>query len=337
MENKEKDSRTPKSYKSKSFGMFIKELIVTLIKSFLICTFLIAVLLGLSYSNVLGYIYPGIGFHPFPSKSDSDFQRALQYIQNTSLSDSSVLEKWTTPIKLRYDGKYSEKDIDALKKITESFNSVEGFPGITLVESNENVLLSYVNTGEQFERYKDLYSKDEGTTSFCTHYSKSNAIYRAGIVIYCNGLQGYRNSTVLHEFTHLIGFYNHSDLRDSILNTKGPVACMSPTDLLAFKMYYNPDIYPGATFDTIKDYYSKADITEYQFATDTEKTNEYPLMIKITGWLAAVIMLLAFSPFRKNINFLRQTVYLIAALAVCYLFFNYLINFLPDILTDLIF
>lgn len=295
--------------------------------SLVFCLIITALFLLLNITNVVGYLNPGNHFHAFPAGTDKNFDRALDLIKDCPFTQQSTLDKWTLPIKLRCEGNYTQKDTQALEEIVRAFNTVKGFPGIQMVESGENVLVSYVDRDE-LNTLRATYEVTEEDTSFCYHQTKDGRITGGAVVIFCDGLQGYRNSTVLHEFAHLIGFYSHTDQRQSILNTFGPVESLSSTDLLAFRMIYDPAVKPLDTYENIQAYYQTADIAEYSVPGGSE--SRFPEVFGYLPYLSFAVLLLAFLPVKKGVRKSVMFGRLIAALAVCFLYYYAVTEYLPD-------
>lgn len=299
------------------------------LRSFMLCVVLTLMATLLNFVKLPGYLNPGMSFSPFPIIREENFDRALTFLKEAPLRNGAKLEKWQSPIRIRYEGNPGAKDITALEQMIAGFNKIEGFPGIVLVEKDENVLLSYI-TREQFPEYQKRYDADADYTSFCKHFSKNSIIYKAAIVIYCEGLQGYRNSTVLHEMTHLMGFYNHTTLRDSILNEFGPVAGMSSTDFLALSMVYNPAITPAISYETLENYYRTVPVSAYSASPLTPSSRSFPVLLKIAFGFCIVLLLLQFPSEKKRGTALQAFVSLLFGIFVCIAFFWALRLWLPN-------
>ncbi|WNY25815.1 DUF2927 domain-containing protein [Methanolapillus millepedarum] len=218
----------------------------------------------LSQSGAFAIINPGWGFKVLNEKSSEDFDEALVFIYDTHFTKPSVsgVQKWATPIKIKVEGNPSEKDLNALNEIIAAFNTVDGFPGMQIVNSGENVKIIFT-TNENYEQIRNMYTGDSFDKSFCDFNVRNGEIYQANIIMEPGGPQGYRNSVQLHEFSHMIGFYNHVDGKTSIMNYNNPVSGMSKTDTLAFKMLYNPEIPIGMPYFRMVDYYDSMTVDEF--------------------------------------------------------------------------
>ena len=241
--------------------------VATVVSSWFAALVLFAFLLVLfqvvKSSDLADLVGLGAPFEPFPTRIPQlALQDAYDFYKDVPFGKVDRLEKWTSPIRLRVEGNFSQKDLDALKTLVARFDSVKGFPGIRFVTSGENVLVSYI-APSQYAAYKAKYKADTTDQSFCSHWSTAGVMTKAGIVIVNEGSQSYVDETVLHEFTHLVGFVNHSPMRDSILNTVGPVRSLSPVDLLAFRMYYDARVKPNMTLAQVEKAFAKADVSSF--------------------------------------------------------------------------
>lgn len=238
------------------------------IKKIISILFIILLVVGLFFIvksfNLFGYIDFGNNFNAFKGNpNNSSFEKANTFISETALKDGAKLEKWTSKIKIRIDGLPNETDKSTLNNIVENFNSIKGFPGMEIVDKEENVLISYATNDSYKELSENYDHKNSKSGSFCIHYQKNGIINKANIVIAPRSPQGFKNSEVLHEMLHLVGFYNHPSDNTSILNTKGPVSGLSDTDILSFMMIYNQDIPVGTTIINIEEYYKKTTIENF--------------------------------------------------------------------------
>jgi hypothetical protein len=126
--------------------------------------------------------------------------------------------------------------------------------------SDANVRIIYT-TKDNYERIKSQNDVDSYAKSFCRSSRIGGEIYQSVVVIEPDRpSQGYRNSIVLHEMSHAIGFYYHVSDKNSIMNDRGPVRGLSKTDTLALKMLYNSDIPIGMPYSEFADYYSSTTV-----------------------------------------------------------------------------
>ncbi|MDV0446851.1 hypothetical protein MsAg5_07100 [Methanosarcinaceae archaeon Ag5] len=218
----------------------------------------------LSQTGALASINPGWGFKALNEKSSENFDEALVFIWDTQMNDSTTsgVQKWAAPMKIKIEGDPSDKDLKALNQTIAEFNTIQGFPGMQIVNSGENIKIIYT-TNENYETVRDQYSSGGFEKSFCDFNIRNGEIYQANIIMEPGGPQGYRNSVMLHEFGHMLGFYDHVDGRTSIMNMNNPVSSFSKTDTLALKMIYNPDIPIGMPYFRLCDYYDNTTVDEF--------------------------------------------------------------------------
>jgi hypothetical protein len=300
----------------------LREVLSQGIKTSLICVLLLSSYFVFNQSNFLGFLNFGETFEPF-SKIDNNikFSECYKFLDEAPLENDSTLLKWNVPLKVRYEGAFDQEDEKVLHKIAERFNSIEGFPGIEFVEKNENVLVSYVLPTE-YEKYAKRYDHENNNNSFCKYYSLDGEINKSAIVIY-NELwpQGYKNSTVLHEFFHLVGFVGHTDMKDSIINRIGPVSRLSPIDVLSFKMIYNPDIKVNSTYSEIEYYYSDKEITPFLSNPDESLPGKNMPSMTIPLVVVGTFLLMQFLFMLKRLGFLSASLITCVCILICWVFY----------------
>ncbi|WNY29164.1 hypothetical protein MmiEs2_13870 [Methanimicrococcus stummii] len=201
----------------------------------------------------------------FLNDSDDTIELAagLNFIYEVQLSKVLTIEKWNMPIKMKVEGNPSKEDINILNHIIKDFNKVNGFPDMGIVNEDENVLLIYVPKADLSKVQKE-YNLGEIDKGICQSFSENGEIQRAIIVIESDVDQDYKNSVVLHEIFHMIGFYGHSYDNASVLNQiEKPVPKLSTIDTLAFRMLYNPEIMVGMNYHELNIYYQDKEITNF--------------------------------------------------------------------------
>ncbi|MCL2549731.1 MAG: hypothetical protein FWE78_02165, partial [Methanimicrococcus sp.] len=82
-------------------------------------------------------------FQVLSNDEDVHFTAGTSFIYETQLLRVRSVEKWVTPIKIRYEGNPTNEDIEILNKIIKDFNKINGFPGMKIVDKDENVLLIF--------------------------------------------------------------------------------------------------------------------------------------------------------------------------------------------------
>ncbi|MDR2943612.1 MAG: DUF2927 domain-containing protein, partial [Methanosarcinales archaeon] len=190
------------------------------------------------------------------------FNQGMDFIYEVQLSQVYRVEKWIEPIEVRYTGNPTAEDIENLNEIIKDFNNVEGFPGMKIVGRDENVLLVYADKEMLPELLKEYdlneINLNEIDKGVCQRFSEKGEIVRALIIIESDIDQNYRNSVVLHEIFHMIGFYGHFRDNASIINQAGePLPKLSPIDTLAFRILYHPEILIGMKYDEMNMYYQE--------------------------------------------------------------------------------
>lgn len=214
-----------------------------------------------------GYINPGWGFKVFVSdKLPPDFKTSLKIIEETTYSDNTGLVRWRTPVTMTYAGDPSDGDIETVKLMVEAFNTIPGFPGINLVSDYNNASITFATKENHEELKRQLNTTDDSVCavqSTTYHHTGETFISAADILIAPGGMQGYRNSVILHECFHMVGFTGHTSHASSIINTLGPVPGLSAADKLAFMMIYCQDLTYETTLEDFKAYFGKTTVEEF--------------------------------------------------------------------------
>jgi len=194
------------------------------------------------------------------------FTAGMSFIYETQLIRVRGVEKWVAPIKIRYEGNPTTEDIKTLNKIIKDFNKINGFPGMKIVNENENenVLLIFTPK-ETMSEIQQQYNLGEIDKGICQRFSEKGEIKRAIVVIESDVDQDYKNSVLLHEIFHMVGFYGHVYDSTSILNRDSEPVSASGTDTLALKMLYNPEIPIGMSYSEMNDYYQNKEKERDEF------------------------------------------------------------------------
>lgn len=303
-------------------------LIQSFFRSFFLFALLLAVLLLLRHSSIPGMIGLGDPFDAFPDRIPAaiGFSDAFTFLKEVPFVRVSKLEKWKAPIKVRVEGKYNNADLEALQNIADRFNTVKGFPGISIVDSGENVLVSYIARSE-FETYRAKYKAEADNQSFCIHYTTNGVITKGAIVLINETDRGLQDAVALHEFFHLVGFFDHTSLRDSILNEVGPVPSLSPTDLLAFRMLYDPKVPVLATYADLQKTFAGAELRQYLVPSaplvPDDALPDLTLPLLIAGFVLLVSFLARLRRFGFPLSLGVLGVSLLACVSVSTLYYSY--------------
>lgn len=178
---------------------------------------------------------------------DSEFENS---------GDSSLVQKWTMPIKFMIHGECTDKDSEVLADFVEYLNSIEGFPQMYEVydeyEANLNI---YFCTGDELvDRMGDAtnYEMLDGAVTFWYDY---NEIY-SGTICYRNDIeQEIRDSVIIEEIYNGLGPVQDTDVRvDSIIYSGFTTPQeITEVDDVILRLLYHPDIKCGMNADDCAD------------------------------------------------------------------------------------
>lgn len=237
----------------------------------------VAILVGVI--QVMGgwiYLMPGDDFTVFYGEDEPEsFGTPLRFIEQSVYYHYDELTVWEQPLRLQVAGSPTEKDERALGLIVEAFNSIPGFPGITVDAADPNVFVCFAADKEEYWYLVETYTTSDRTDvkAFCQNSRQNGTFIRSVVVMEPGGRGAYRNSTLLHEMTHLLGFSGHvsnSDFPESIMNTARPPWGLSAMDAVAIRMVYNPALPRRITMAQLRDFYADKDVRDFYSPNDSQ-------------------------------------------------------------------
>lgn len=170
---------------------------------------------------------------------------------STDDTHTPAIRKWTHPIYYLASGSVTEKDLEVLSDFFELTNAIPGFPGIYKTENAEEA-----NIVMEFYGWKDFCTKlkekgndptDIGGITYSAWSWPSCEIASALIYYRADHVQTQRDSILLHEVMHALGFCDESYLRiESVLYAYyTPLSQLTDLDILLLKLLYDPKIKCG--------------------------------------------------------------------------------------------
>ncbi len=164
----------------------------------------------------------------------------------TNSGDSSVLQKWDTPIYYCLQGNSTEEDLAVLADFTQWLNSIPGFPGISETENPLEANLDF-HFCTQEEMILVLGDWCYGLDGAVTFWYDDNRIHTAIIFIRTDLNQTLRNSVILEELYNGLGPIQDTSLRaDSIIYAGySEPQDLTEIDRLILQLLYNPDLLCG--------------------------------------------------------------------------------------------
>lgn len=160
--------------------------------------------------------------------------------------DSSLLQRWETPITYYIHGTPTEKDQQVLTDFVSWLNTIPGFPGMrqVLSEDSANTQIYFCTKQELIDRMGSNFSNADGAVTF---WYDQNVIFKAEICYRTDIGQYVRNSVILEEIYNGLGPVQDTTLRtDSIIysgySTPQKLTAM---DELLLKLLYHPALSCG--------------------------------------------------------------------------------------------
>lgn len=164
--------------------------------------------------------------------------------------DSSVLQKWDTPLYYCVQGSPTDADLVILEDFAQWLNTIPGFPGISETENplEANLDFHFCTQEEMILVLGDWCSGLDGAVTF---WYDDNRIHTATICVRNDLNQTLRNSVILEELYNGLGPIQDTSLRpDSIIwaDYSEPQE-LTDVDRLILQLLYHPDMLCGMDAD----------------------------------------------------------------------------------------
>jgi hypothetical protein len=166
---------------------------------------------------------------------------------NLGTGDASVVQKWLEPIRCRIFGEPTDEDLRVLEDLFAELNRIDGFPGISLVEEEENLTLSFLDPDTFRSSFSDVVGGEDawGATEFW-YWTDTNDLYSARIGYRTDIDQLSRSSILVEEIINTLGITDTELREDSIVyQHSNENLTLSDEDWLILKLLYHPAIRPG--------------------------------------------------------------------------------------------
>ncbi len=171
----------------------------------------------------------------------------MEYTDGTG--DSTLVQKWLTPIYYITDGDPTDEDIAVLENLFEELNQIPGFPGIYPADenTNHNLTLRFLDQDNFRTAFSDFIQGEnaDGAVQFW-YYTLTNEIHTGQIGYRTDLTQEERNSVLLEEIINLLGISDTILRKDSIVYQYSSEATkLSEVDWVLLKLLYDPQIQCG--------------------------------------------------------------------------------------------
>lgn len=174
---------------------------------------------------------------------------------STGEGNSSCVQKWLNPIQCVMYGDGTQKDKEVLLDFFEKLNQIEGFPGITMVNTNEwaNIKMYFLVQQDFNANFGNIinYELADGAVEYW-YWNDTNELFEARIGYRSDIDQSIRNAVLLEEVINGLGMANDTILReDSIIYQYfNEVQDLSEMDWLILKLLYHPNITCGMDYES---------------------------------------------------------------------------------------
>lgn len=171
----------------------------------------------------------------------------------TGDGDSTLVQKWVTPIYYRIYGEATEEDRNVINELAAQLNNVPGFPGIYPVEDGmvENVSIRFLNPTDFDISFSEVTNGEYafGAVQFW-YYNATNDIYNARIGCRTDIDQSARNSVIQEEIINALGISDTVLREDSIVyQYSNDNVALSDMDWIIINLLYDSSIQCGMNYD----------------------------------------------------------------------------------------
>ena len=204
--------------------------------------------------------------HPELYLPDYSQQQIFDYFEEIVLhmeygtGNSSIVQKWTAPLRYRIYGAPTNKDLEVLTDLFAQLNKIDGFPGIYAADDGpENLTISFLGKDGFNASFSDFLKGENayGATEFW-YYNQTNEIHTARIGYRTDIDQDTRISILIEEIVNMLGVSDTELRKDSIVyQYSNDNTTLSDVDWVILKLLYSPKIKCGMNADTCNDIIKK--------------------------------------------------------------------------------
>lgn len=183
-----------------------------------------------------------------------NFEEIVLHMEySDGVGDSSLVQKWNTPMRYRVYGDPTQEDLEVLAVLFGQLNELEGFPGVQIAADweTENLALYFVDPESFSAIFSEIINGEDayGAVQFW-YYTDTNDIYTANVGYRTDIDQTTRNSILLEEIVNALGVSDTVLREDSIVyQYSNDNLALSDMDWLILKLLYNPAIQCGMDWE----------------------------------------------------------------------------------------
>ena len=199
---------------------------------------------------------PSGGTIGIPSKAEilGEFMDLALDLKNPSSGHS--VTKWARPsVSVKVVGDTDERSRYCLAEDIGEINNLTGSVNLRITSSEaSDIDINFIPLEEFPLRVTGYSAGSEGDTS-CV--SQKGFLHKCSIWVPTTGVdEGTRCTILLHEITHAMGLFGHSEHGESILFQGTTARGYSPLDREVLRLLYNQALSPGFTEETVRGYFS---------------------------------------------------------------------------------
>ncbi len=192
-------------------------------------------------------------------------EQIIEYFEEIALNmeyadgegDTSLVQKWISPIRYRIYGSPTDEDLRVLEDLFNRLNEIEGFPGIYEASDDEyeELTISFLDYEDFYAAFSTFLNYEEayGATQFW-YYTDTNEIYTANVGYRTDIDQTTRTSILLEEIVNVLGTSDTVLREDSVVyQYSNDNLELSDVDWIILKLLYNPAISCGSDYEECRE------------------------------------------------------------------------------------
>ena len=178
------------------------------------------------------------------------FEEVVLHAEYTDgIGDSSLVQKWLSPIGYRIYGTPTEADLQVLNDLFAQLNQIPGFPGFYTAEAEglEQLRISFLEPAVFRDAYSAVVGGEDatGATEYW-YYTDTNEIHSARIGYRTDIDQSLRNSVLIEEIINTLGITDTVLRSDSITYQHSDFnTALSDLDWILLNLLYHPQMRCG--------------------------------------------------------------------------------------------
>lgn len=182
------------------------------------------------------------------------FNEVVLHVEySDGVGDSTLVQKWYSPMHYRIEGEPTERDLAVLEGFLAELNAVPGFPGMQPCGEDEfeNVTFSFLDHEAFYDAFSEILQGEDayGGVQFW-YYTDTNEIHTGRIGCRTDIPQEERDSIIPEEIINMLGITDTELREDSIVyQYSNENLSLSDVDRVILELLYSDEIASGMTLE----------------------------------------------------------------------------------------